>query len=413
MITLKPTNREIHPEEYKGLKINFREFMVDGRKTQVHALYCSPRHKEKIFEAIADNESEVLEKIKEMIDEKEVGEIPKFKPSCYECKDDLTVENLYPCGYSEVEGKKRYFCKECMRKDMMLTEKEFAKEMEKNEKEATHKAVLEGDKVVWKKIIKNEEKGIINIKFEGHKKKDYKDICPNCGSEDVEEIVGWCYNHGSPDLKNKGLFFCDHPPIESFISKVKGAFFCHGCDFIYDKYKMVDWNKYDFFGGCPVGKEYDETPEEYSEKLYSFLIEYDEIKTNKILDEGYFLEAIGCLHIQISEQLRFLLIKKVKGDVNIPLDYSDNRFNAVVDWVKSLKDYNLHQISYIFKRINKNERDDLHSLNNLRNKFAHSLSERKCFSDRQIKNIIKKSQEIEKRLKVECEKYGSRGLFNL
>lgn len=163
MTTLKSTNREIKSEEYNGLKINFRELLVDDEKTQVHALYSSPRHKERIFEAIADNESEAFEKIKKVIDEKEQGEIPQFKPFCWECKEDLTSKTLYVYMYWEEDGKKRYFCKKCARNNMMATEEEFDKKMEKYEKETTHKAVLDGGEVVWKKV------------------NDIKMKCPKCG----------------------------------------------------------------------------------------------------------------------------------------------------------------------------------------------------------------------------------------
>lgn len=249
---------------------------------------------------------------------------------------------------------------------------------------------------------KNKEK-IAPIKK--HNKEDYEAKCPNCGSEDISDVEGWCYNHGNPTFDGDRRF-CDNKEC-GFIISIKGAYFCNDCDTLYDNKYMTNWNWGNvWYATCPVGEEYEETPEEYSEKLLSFLVKYEETKVDECLNKGYYLEAIGTLHIRISEQLRFLLIKKVKGHENIPLDYNDERFKKVVEWVKDLRDYDLYRISYIFNRINKEELGDLNGFNKLRNRFSHSFSKRELYSEKQIKGIINKVKEIERRLTEEVKTYG-------
>tara|TARA_B100000315_G_C14309944_1_gene465871 strand:- start:224 stop:676 length:453 start_codon:yes stop_codon:yes gene_type:complete len=146
------THRKIKSKKYKGFNITFCEMMINGEKKQVSALYMSPRHKETVFEAKADDENIAFEKIKKVIDSKEKGSIPKFKPYCWDCKKTLTEENLFPYSYTLHIGKKKFFCKECTRMDMMIPKKDFLKEIKWNEKNSDHRAVIENDKIVWKKI---------------------------------------------------------------------------------------------------------------------------------------------------------------------------------------------------------------------------------------------------------------------
>ncbi len=179
------------------------------------------------------------------------------------------------------------------------------------------------------------------IAFEKHNKKDYDEICPKCGSdEEIEKIIGWCYNHNSPDLETNGLFYCDHDHSESFVSKMRGAFFCHKCNSMYDKEKIVDWEKYEFHN-CPVGEEYDETVKEFTASLLHLLSEYDEDKIDECLSKNFYIEAIVYLHRHVFEQLRYLLIKKIKGAENIPLNEEDRRFKEIVPFIKNMADSTL------------------------------------------------------------------------
>jgi len=92
------THRKIKSKKYKGFDIKFCEIKTDD-STTVSALYKSPRHKEKIFEAKASDENKAFEKIKKIINLKEKGLIPKHKPYCDICKKTLTEKNLYPYTY--------------------------------------------------------------------------------------------------------------------------------------------------------------------------------------------------------------------------------------------------------------------------------------------------------------------------
>ncbi len=145
------THRKIKSRKYKGFDIKFCEMMVNDKNKQVSALYMSPRHKETIFDAKADNENKAFEKIKKIIDEKEKGPIPKFKPYCRDCKKTLTEKNIFPYSYTLPNGKKKFFCKECTRMDMMIPKRDFLKEIRWNEKNSDHKAAIKKDKIIWKK----------------------------------------------------------------------------------------------------------------------------------------------------------------------------------------------------------------------------------------------------------------------
>lgn len=49
---------------------------------------------------------------------------------CGDCGTTLTDENFYPYTDKIEDGRKHFFCKECVRKDMMMTKEEFKKEIE-------------------------------------------------------------------------------------------------------------------------------------------------------------------------------------------------------------------------------------------------------------------------------------------
>jgi len=231
--------------------------------------------------------------------------------------------------------------------------------------------------------------------------------CPNCGSEDIAEITGWCWNHQSPELNGDDLPFCSDSEDCGYVEGIKNAFMCNDCDTMFDDKEMVDWNTNDC-ACCPVGERVpEETPEEYAQKLYTFITEYSQTKINDCIRDGYYLEAIGSLHIQLSEQLRFLLIKRIKGHENIPLSKKNNRYNEVVTWVKGLKDFQLYVVAHIFARIDDDEKGQLNALNTLRNNFSHTFEKRKDYSDTCIQNIIKDAQKIEIRLKQDIETMGA------
>ena len=146
-----PTHRKIKPQKYKGFEVRFHEMMIEG-KPEVSALYRSPRFKQEVFEVTAIDEHKAFEKIKKLIDKQEKGQIPKFKPYCDDCEKTLTEENIFPYSYTPHNGKKRFFCKECTRMHMMIPKRDFLKEIRWNEKNSNHKAIIEKDKIIWRKI---------------------------------------------------------------------------------------------------------------------------------------------------------------------------------------------------------------------------------------------------------------------
>lgn len=199
-----------------------------------------------------------------------------------------------------------------------------------------------------------------------------KNPCPNC-----LEGEGYMVEEGYDGNPESAAY-------DEYLAGVGHIFTCDNCG--HEEERNVD---------------VDETPEEYSQKLVSFITQYESHKILGLLEQKYCLEAIGTLHIQISEELRFLLTKRVKGHENIPLDEEDNKYKNVLEWIKNLKDYNLYQISYIFGRITKEERTKLITLNTMRNKFAHSFEDRKNYSKKLIKQIVEENMIIEERLNQE------------
>jgi hypothetical protein len=144
------TLRKIKPREYKGFKIGFCEEKIDGSLV-VWAQYRTFRLKSPYRAAKGKDEDIAFNRIKKIIDKKEKGPIPKFKPYCWGCQKTLTVENLYPYTNTISMGEMKFYCKECTRTDMMLTKTQFLKEIENSEKITFPKAVFENDgNIVWK-----------------------------------------------------------------------------------------------------------------------------------------------------------------------------------------------------------------------------------------------------------------------
>jgi hypothetical protein len=224
-----------------------------------------------------------------------------------------------------------------------------------------------------------------------HYKEDYEARCPNCGSEDISEVTGWCYNHGNPTFEGDRRFCSDDPSECGFIAPVKDAYFCNDCDTIYDDRKMTNWNWGNvWYGNCPVGKEVEETPKQYGDRLYESLSKYNEQKIRVCLEQKYYIEAIIELHRHIFEQLRYLLIKKIKGIESIPLDENDSRYRKVVILLKEMNDSSLLDFAFIYKRLTEEERGKIKELNTSRNVYVHAwLKERRRkYSEKQTKIII-------------------------
>lgn len=148
------------------------------------------------------------------------------------------------------------------------------------------------------------------------------------------------------------------------------------------------------------------TVESYSQDLLFFITKYTENKIDECISKGYYLEAVGNVFIQISEQLRFLMVKRLKEHEGIHLDLRDERYGSVLKVIKEMKDYQLHELAFVLGRINKRELDQLNRLRKLRNDFSHSFEKRKKYSDEKIVEIINKSRKIERRLKNLVANYG-------
>jgi hypothetical protein len=145
-----------------------------------------------------------------------------------------------------------------------------------------------------------------------------------------------------------------------------------------------------------------DTPEEYSDELLEMLEKYNENKINECIEKEFYIEAIVDLHRHIGEQLRFLIIKQIKGITNIPLDSTNERFNELVPLLKRMDDDPLIRMAFVYERIGKQDKDKLLELNKTRNKFVHAFNKKEreeIFSNKgQLKGLLESCIEIEKKL---------------
>ncbi|MDD5178498.1 MAG: hypothetical protein PHT54_04455 [Candidatus Nanoarchaeia archaeon] len=229
--------------------------------------------------------------------------------------------------------------------------------------------------------------------------------CPNCGNSMVKEVVGWCQIYSEPIYEDGR---CLTGPIRdmcypgckedfAFDEKDRSIFMCPDCGNFFDlSGKMMSWN-------AAIGEaDIQWSLTQYSDELLELLDEYNESKINECLNKGFYLELIVDLHRHLGEQLRFLLIKQIKGKENIPLDNSDERYNEIMPLIKRMEDSLLIRLAFIYQRISKSEKDTLLELNSIRNTFVHAFNkkERKTLLSNKgkIKSMIQNCQKIEKRL---------------
>lgn len=136
----------------------------------------------------------------------------------------------------------------------------------------------------------------------------------------------------------------------------------------------------------------------YTENLLSRISKYDESKIHKCIESKYYVEAIDNLHIQIYEELQFLIVKRVKHLNNIEIDENDPRFPLVLNMFRRIEGKALFDISFIFGRINVSQYNTLIKLNTMRNVFSHSFEKRANYKEREIISTLNKAIEIEKLL---------------
>ncbi|KKK93819.1 hypothetical protein LCGC14_2689100, partial [marine sediment metagenome] len=192
-----------------------------------------------------------------------------------------------------------------------------------------------------------------------------------------------------------------------FIAQIKNAYMCNQCDTMYDKHKMANWNWSNTgYGNCPVGEEIpEETPKEYQERLWSLILEYQEDFLGECISQKHYLEAIGTLSIQIYEQLRFLITKKIKGLGSIPLDRRNRRYNVTLEVIKAMKDYQLCRYSLIYDLISESEFEDLEKFREMRNDFTHSFDRRDNHTEQEIIEQMDKIKVIERRISEIVKRY--------
>lgn len=80
------------------------------------------------------------------------------------------------------------------------------------------------------------------------------ETCPNCSSESIVEVSGWCYTHNAPVINEDNVFCPDSNIVNCQILPVEEAYYCHECSMLYDTDIMLDWNcAAGMYEACPVG----------------------------------------------------------------------------------------------------------------------------------------------------------------
>ena len=75
------------------------------------------------------------------------------------------------------------------------------------------------------------------------------------------------------------------------------------------------------------------TPKQYTENLLSSISNYNKERVKKCVKRRYYVQAIDDIHIQIYDELKFLLIKKIKRLTQIPIDENDLRFKLIIIYI--------------------------------------------------------------------------------
>jgi len=144
-------------------------------------------------------------------------------------------------------------------------------------------------------------------------------------------------------------------------------------------------------------EEYEqESPEEYTEELLELMSEYSEERLEECISNGFIIEAIVLLHRRLAEQIRVMLIKKIREELFLSPSKIDNRYDVVVPFLKDLKDSILNELAFIYDVINKEQLGKINALNTLRNKISHALNFPQIneYSERAKLQIISEAKNI-------------------
>ncbi len=133
---------------------------------------------------------------------------------------------------------------------------------------------------------------------------------------------------------------------------------------------------------------------EYAKKIYEQIGKFDRNQLNDCIHKGYFAEAILMLHIQIVEQLSFLLLQNLPKEKN----------KETKDFLENAEAYSIINLAILFEHISSEEFEVLLILNKMRNKFAHTFWDRKKWDFTEIRRIIDSSKKIEERLSNSLKK---------
>ncbi len=148
------------------------------------------------------------------------------------------------------------------------------------------------------------------------------------------------------------------------------------------------------------------------EKVISYLVEllkgisvYSEDKIRNDVKDKRWLEAIGTIHIQLTEELKYLFLKQTKTSFTIPLDNDDRRYKKITELMKGMRSKEVFDFALVFNLIKESEYDKLITFNTLRNDFSHSFKKRAKYPEEKIQRSIEDMIKLEKILSVKVKSY--------
>ncbi len=151
---------------------------------------------------------------------------------------------------------------------------------------------------------------------------------------------------------------------------------------------------------------------DYTNFLFDFTkLKYSEQRIRELIACGCWAEVLTELDIEITNQLKFLFLKRTKNLNGIPLDNTNQSYRVALDIVKKMTTYSVIGLAYAFKIINVSEYNALTRLNKMRNVFDHSFTERESEKERQVIVTVNRVIKIQRRLSGEVEEARRTGII--
>jgi hypothetical protein len=140
----------------------------------------------------------------------------------------------------------------------------------------------------------------------------------------------------------------------------------------------------------------------YATQLLIGITSYNPTCVMDCLAKGYYTEAVTEIQIQLTEQMRLLLIQRTKSLNGIPLNNKNPRYKIAKELYQRMDESVVGKFAFINDIISEEQFNQFKELNAIRNKFAHTYRERKKCSDQQINRLFQQLIPFEKELREKC-----------